>query len=143
MLDWSAQSRSAELDALIGRLQPDVLQVPCTAAARAIQAQYEQEAPRATGSMAVSAYVATPDESDYGARTAAADSVNPHVVILSEEPVPPAPGAVVGVAAAHADLIEHGSEGGRVAPRPTFTPAVEGERPRFPDRVQATVWGHG
>jgi HK97 gp10 family phage protein len=140
MISFSATATTGEMDALMAHL--DVrLQAAVNVTAQAIQARYEAEAPRDTGSMATSCYVATPDGSDYGARTAAADSINPKVAILPELAVPPAPGAVVGVAAEHAAFVEYGTS--RMPARPTFTPAAEAARAKFPDLVQAAVWGGG
>lgn len=149
MLSVNATGSTSELDGLISRLSGASLQGACNDAGHAIQARYEAEAPKDTTSMSLSVYVHGADgQSDYAERTAAADSVNPKVVILPELPAPPAPGVVVGVAASHGAPNEYGfvfttKRGKEVhrAARPTFTPAVEEERERFPERVRAAVWG--
>lgn len=144
MLSFSVTGSSSELDGLITRLTPAALQVPVTAAAEAIRDRYYETAPRDTGSMAFSAYVHPAlgeTNAPYQEGAGLARDVNPRAVLLPELPAPEAPGAVVGVAAAHAVFQEYGTS--RQPARPTFTPAVEEERARFPARVAAAVWGNG
>jgi hypothetical protein len=141
MLSLTATGSTSELDGLMARLGGSTLQDACAESGHAIQATYEQNAPKDTRSMSLSVYVHGADgQSDYGTRTAAADAVNPRVAILPELPAPPKPGAVVGVAASHGVHNEFGTS--RMPARPTFTDAVETERARFVDRVNKAIW-HG
>jgi hypothetical protein len=146
MLTVTATSSTTEMDALLQRLQPAALQVPCTEAARAIQVDYVDSAPKDTTSMVLSCYVVPAlgePQDNYSGRTNAARAVNRPVEILPALPAPPAPGAVVGVAAGHAKLVEYGEGHGRNAtPRPAFTAAGDAERARFAARVAQAVW-HG
>ncbi len=129
MIDITATLTTSSLDALIREL-PERLQGACTTAAKAIQYAYENEAPRDTGSMATSIAVVTADgESDAGARSAAADALNPRVRIMDMEPTPPAPGALVQVRAEHGFFVEFGTV--HMPPRPTFTRIVEDTRAPF------------
>lgn len=90
-------------------------------------------APRATGSMAASIYVATHDGSDYAERTADALARNPKAVML-EEVTPDGPSeAIVGVAANHGIFLEYGTV--RHAASPFLTPAAEAARANLPEHM--------
>lgn len=129
MIGFTATLTTASLDALIRNL-PERLQGACTTAAHAIQQAYETEAPRDTGSMAMSIAVVTADgETDAAARSALADALNPRVHILDMAPAPAAPGALVQVRAEHGEFVEYGTT--QMAARPTFTRIVEDTRAPF------------
>ncbi len=129
MIGFTATLTTAALDALIREL-PARLQGACTTAAKAIQYAYENEAPRDTGSMALSATVSTSDgQTDYGSHTSLADAVNPRVRIMPLIAPPPAPGAIVQVPVEHGVFVEFGTV--FMPPRPVFTRIVEDTRAPF------------
>lgn len=98
-----------------------------------------QLAPRDTGSLAASIYVATPDASDYSERASSAASLNPQANIVPEITSDQVislggPGgkgyiAVVGISVEHGVYNELGTR--YMAARPFMLPAAEPERDRF------------
>lgn len=129
MLSVAATVTTPTLDKLIAEL-PTRLQAACTTTAHTIQAAYEAEAPRDTGSLALSVTVSTPDgQTDFGQRTALADAVNPRVRIMDLLPPPPAPGAIVQVPVQHGVFVEYGTT--RMPARPVFTRVTEAARAPF------------
>lgn len=135
MISFTATVDLTQLAATINGLVPR-LQAVVNDTARAIQADYAANAPRDTGAMAESCYVTTAyGESDYNQRAseaarrwrkAASHPRGGHdLVPLPQLPSPGAPGAVVGVAAPYAILVEHGTS--RMPPRPFFTASAASE----------------
>lgn len=115
--------------------------------ASAIRDLASQLAPRDTGSLSASLYVATPDGSDYGQHASEAQSLNPNANIVPE--VRPefvmslGTGneglyvAVVGWAVEHGLFQELGTR--YQAAQPFLFPAVENERSAFVTRMRGVV----
>lgn len=129
---------TTRLVGLYGRLGPKAKQAveDTTASMRERAAQL---APKDTGSLAASLYVATPDGSEYSQRSSAARALNPRAIIVSEttpDQVLSLGGGggkgfigVVGIAVEHGVFNELGTR--YMAPRPFMLPAAEPERDGF------------
>lgn len=115
--------------------------------AKAIRDLASQLAPRDTGSLSVSLYVGTPDGSDYGQASAAAQALNPEAKIIPEvrpEFVMSLESGndglyvdVVGFAVEHGLFQEFGTR--YQSAQPFLFPAIENERTAFVDRMRGIV----
>lgn len=129
---------TARLTGLYSRLTPKA-RAAVQDAAEDMRDRASQLAPRDTGSLAASLYVATPDGSDYSQRASAARALNSRATIVSEvtpDQVLSLGGesgkgfiAVVGIAVEHGVFNELGTR--FMAPQPFMVPAAEPERDRF------------
>lgn len=94
-------------------------------------------AARHSGSLHDSLYVSTKDHSTYADAAGAAEADNKGVVILPEETTSQEGEAIIGVAAGHGLFVEHGTV--HEAARPFLTPAAEGKRSAFLDKLAARL----